>query len=497
MGLKDRLDQLLQVAAPEVEAVSVAGTWWTWGQVTPIAREVDRICTSLGLHGGARVGVTLQNDAASLAVAIGVLASGRCITTLNPLQPPARLAGDIERATLPIVFGPHLVIGDRIVGAAIEKNGLSATVGVDGAVVVDGTQREWPDSSYSVGTAIEMATSGTTGPPKRINLAYAQLDSAFEAQSGSAELPKQNSSVAIVSAPLVHIGGLWHALNSVLAGRRLVLLDRFRVADWVDAVERYRPKVVSLVPAAVRAVLDADVPVSALTSVRAVTSGTAACPPDLAEAFHEKYDIPVLTTYGATEFAGAVAGWTLADYRSFAGRKRGSVGRPFAGVRIRAADEHGTEVAAGVIGRLQVSGAQLGDASAWVGTSDLGKVDADGFIFITGRADSAIVRGGFKVQPDTVVERLEKHPSVSSAAVVGQPHERLGKVPVAVVTVPEGARTPDEDELVAFCREALMPYEVPAQIAVVDEIPLTATLKVSGADILALFDERSESAAGV
>ncbi|MET0931855.1 MAG: class I adenylate-forming enzyme family protein [Aeromicrobium sp.] len=490
MGLQDRLGQLLQEAPAHVETVNLGETWWTWGQLGDVMRAVDQACTSAGLGAGARVGVVLRNRPEAVAVALGVLASGRCITTLNPMQPSSRLATDIARSAPPMVIGHVEVLDDTAVRGAIEAAGVAVVLGDDGSLApAEPPVREWSDDAYSIGTAVEMMTSGTTGPPKRINLTYRQLDSAFSAQgSGTGEV-RLSMAVAIVSAPLVHIGGLWHALNTVLAGRRLVLLDRFRVPDWVAAVEQFRPKVVSLVPAALQAVLDADVPAESLSSVTAVTSGTAACPPELIDAFTGRYGIPILTTYGATEFAGAVAGWSLADHHQWRERKRGSVGRAFSGVRIRAVDSEGDELPAGEVGQLQISAAQLNVDESWTSTSDLGSVDSDGFLFITGRADDAIVRGGFKVQPTTVQAALEKHPAVAAAAVAGVPDARLGKVPVAVVELVDGATPPSIEELLSLARDELVPYEVPVDIKIVGELPRTPSMKISRAEVVALFED--------
>ena len=497
MGLRHQIQQLLGVAPGDQAAIGLRDEWWTWQQVRDLADAVDRICVEAGLADGARVGIALQNRPEFAAIALGVLASGRCITTLNPMQPPQRLAADIVRTAPPIVFGAPSITGQPEIGEAIGSVGIAVTAYPDGALSATGIPRSWPEDAFAGDTAIEMLTSGTTGPPKRIKLGYAQLDSAFAA-IGSSGVPEFSMSVTIVSAPLVHIGGLWHSLNTLLAGRRLVLMERFRVADWVAEVETYRPKIVSLVPAALQSVLDADVPAEALASVRAVTSGTAPCSPELMDAVHDRYGIAVLATYGATEFAGGVAGWSLADHREWMPAKRGSVGRPFRGVQIRAVDlETSDPLDIGAVGRLEVRSAQLGDPDVWTPTSDLGRVDEDGFLFITGRADDAILRGGFKVQPGTVQKALESHPSVRAAAVAGLPDERLGQVPVAAVEIVAGAAVPTPEELVAWVRERLVAYEVPTQIRVVTELPRTVSLKVSRAEVTALFQAEDAASAGV
>ena len=218
------------------------------------------------------------------------------------------------------------------------------------------------------------------------------------------------SGVVVVNSPMVHLGGLFRIVQAVGDGRRFVLLERFQVEPWIDAVRRHRPATVSLVPAALRMVHDADLDPADFASVRSVVSGTAPLDPALAEAFTERYGVPVLTSYAATEFGGGVAGWNLADHERYAAEKRGSVGRAHAGCALRVVDEEtGAELPFGAVGLLEVRTAQV-DPDRWIRTTDLARMDADGFLWIEGRADQAILRGGFKVHPETVRRALMAHP---------------------------------------------------------------------------------------
>ena len=119
-------------------------------------------------------------------------------------------------------------------------------------------------------------------------------------------------------------------------------------------------------------------------------------------------------------------------------------------------------------------------------TTDLARIDADGFLWILGRADQAIIRGGFKVLPDHVRAALESHPAVSGAAVVGRTDPRLGEVPVAMVELRESAAV---TELTDFLRDRLAPYEIPVEIAVVEAIPRTPSGKADLAAVRAHFSE--------
>ena len=259
-----------------------------------------------------------------------------------------------------------------------------------------------------------MLTSGTTGPPKRIDLTYDMLARSVIGPEPDRSPPptELRQGVAIVNAPMVHIGGVFRVLQCVCEARPFALLDRFELDRWADAVRRHRPRAVSLVPAALRMVLHSDLTREDLASIRAVTSGTAPLSAEDADAFTAKFGIPVLTSYAATEFGGGVAGWTLADYQKYWHVKRGSVGKASLGAQLRVVDDDGAPLGPDQAGLLEVKPGQLGPSADWMRTTDMARIDADGFLWILGRADQAIIRGGFKVMPDDVRAALEGHPAV-------------------------------------------------------------------------------------
>jgi long-chain acyl-CoA synthetase len=195
-----------------------------------------------------------------------------------------------------------------------------------------------------------------------------------------------------------------------------------------------------------------------------------------------------LTSYAATEFGGGVAGWTLADYQLYWRVKRGSVGRANPGAQLRVVDGDGAPLGSDRPGLLEVKPGQLGPSAQWMRTTDMARIDEDGFLWIVGRADQAIIRGGFKVMPDDVRTALEGHPAVAGAAVVGRSDARLGETPVAMVELRESAST-DAAELVAYLRTRLAGYEVPTEIAIVGAIPRTPSGKPDLSAIRRLFSE--------
>lgn len=494
MSARTRFMRLLDEAPDDAEAIERDGTWVTWGVLRRVADRLDRELRERDLGPGARVGVVLENRPEHVAVLLALIATGRCIVTLSGLQPAQRLAADVAASEVAVVVGsPEVLAREGVLESAGKGTVLSLTAD-DLEVVADGASDDAPTAP---GVVVEMLTSGTTGPPKRVRITDRQFDGALATsvpEPPAGELFR--SGVTLVTTPLVHIGGFWGALGPIYAGRRIVLLDRFSLDPWLAAVRAHRPRAVSLVPAALRTVLAANVPAEDFASVEVVTTGTAPCPPELIDQFLETYGIRVLPTYGATEFAGAVALWSHPMHQQWWEKKKGSAGMPLPGTKLRVVDPGGVEQPAGTVGHLEIRTRQSPvGADTWLRTSDLAAIDADGFLWIHGRADDAIVRGGFKVHPDQVRKALETHPSVREAAVAPLPDERLGQVPVAAVEVEPGAPRPEPAELMSHCRTVLLPYEVPTYVAVLDALPRTPSEKVSRVELLELLTAQMAAAA--
>jgi long-chain acyl-CoA synthetase len=469
--LSQRIAHVLDLQ-PDANAIEYAGQWISWRQVGETARHIATL--TVQHRAGPQVGMLLRNRPGHVAAFLGVLLAGSTVVTINPSRGDERTRADISSLRLPLIAGEPDDLATFVTA-------LPHTTTVPIPAVMDttadaATPNHRPERVRQPDIAVRVLTSGTTGPPKRVDLSYDVLAHTVIGRSlHDAAAPNElRRGVAIVNSPLVHIGGVFRVLQCVADARPFVLLDRFELNTWAAAVRKHRPRTVSLVPAALRTVLHSDLRRADLAGIRAVTCGTAALSADDADAFTEKYGIPVLTSYAATEFGGGVAGWTLPDYQQYWRAKRGSVGRANPGSALRVVDERGAVLAAGQVGLLEVKPGQLGPEAPWVRTTDLARIDDDGFVWIVGRADQAIVRGGFKVMPDEVRTALESHPAVAGAAVVARSDDRLGQTPVAMVELRESVST---DELVEFLRKRLARYEIPTDIMIVGAIPRTPSGK--------------------
>ena len=484
-GLASRIRQVTSID-PDAGAIEYGGLWYTWGEVRST---VDRVAEQIP-GPGAPVGVVLRNRPAQVAIVLGVLAAGSCVVAIDPERAIARPRDHVSDLGLALVAGEQsdvcILRGSEGAATATGWEGLGTRMLIEPA----GGPEGWEPRP---GVAVRMLTSGTTGAPKRVDLTYSTLErvlaDAKHYETNTDVTVRLRTGVAVVNSPLVHLGGLFRVLQCVNDGRAFALLERFTVDRWVEAVRRHKPRTASLVPAALRMVLEADVDPSDLESLRSVVSGTAPLDPDDADAFRARFGVPVLISYAATEFGGGVAGWNLSDHREFWASKRGSVGRAHPGCKLRVV-EPGTDEVLGIDeeGLLEVQARQLGDDGPWLRTTDIARIDAEGFVWILGRADQAIIRGGFKIRPEDVRTAIESHPAVRGAAVVSMRDARLGEVPVAAVELRAAAKVTEQD-IRAHIATRLARYELPTSISIVPRLPRTPVGKVDLAAVRRALDE--------
>jgi acyl-CoA synthetase (AMP-forming)/AMP-acid ligase II len=487
---------------PDAVAVEYQGERVTWGMLATTAQSIDALLEELGVDSDAPVGWAARNRPTAVAGFVALVASGRLIVPLRPAYAVANFRDDIVAQRLQAVLGDP---DDWASEGVIEAARAAGTIGIEisgppfGIRLVPRleTKGTGPFRDPMPGYVLERLTSGTTGAPKRIPVEQAVLVPSLKSgeqksKSGGEEPLALKRSPALLFKPFSHAGGLFGLLLALYQARPIVLFEKFNVLEWVAAVKRYKPKSASLVPAMIRMVLDADVDPADLSSLIAIRSGTAPLEPEVQDEFERRFGTAILIDYGAAEFIGGLAGWTIADHREFGRVKRGSVGRARGDVAIRTVDqEHFAAQSPGEIGLVEIRSNRYGPD--WIRTNDLAMIDEDGFIFLRGRADDAINRGGFKVLPEDVAAVLRQHPQVHDAAIVGRADPRLGQVPVAAIELADKQVVPAPADLDAFLRKTLPAYMVPVEYRVVEALPRTISMKVSRPELKALLGVRASA----
>lgn len=310
-------------------------------------------------------------------------------------------------------------------------------------------------------------TSGTTGRPKGAVLTHRQMFWASATMAASHDYGQRD--VNLVPTPLFHVGGLSFATLFVHMGAALLLPRAWEPGAALRAIAAERVNHFFAVPTMLRSLIEhPDFATADLSSVRWVLCGGAPVSADLVAAFAAR-GIPVQQTYGATETAGPA---TLVDAAHIAA-KPGSAGLPYFHTDLRIAGPDGAELPAEAIGEVQVraphvfagywrNAAATAEAFAgdWFRTGDLGRRDADGYVFVVDRAKDMIKSGGENVYPAEIEAVLGAHADVAEVAVVGAPDPRWGEIPCAVI-VPRPGRRPDADGLRAYCEARLARFKVP------------------------------------
>ncbi|MEP7223129.1 MAG: fatty acid--CoA ligase family protein [Novosphingobium sp.] len=467
-------------------AIEYGGHEYTWADVRQVAEQLRRALDDSGAGAWGAISFVARNRPSALAALAEMLAGARTVRMIYPFQSPSALAAAVARHDSPVLvmaeedFTPEVdsvLKARRMAGIGLAEMGARFMPGHARAAV-----REAPATA-----SVEILTSGTTGPPKQFAVPHGVFARFVEGQ-GQTLLTDPTRPPMLFSFPIGNISGMYMTCSSFLRGEPVILLDRFTLPAWLDYVRRYRPTTAGAPPAAVSMILDAGVPREDLASLDYFSTGAAPLDPTVQRRFQECYGIPVLLSYGATEFGGPVVAMTPALHAEWGESKFGSVGRAMPGVRLAVRDpETGAEVPAGETGLLEVVSPRLGPD--WIRTSDLVSIDADGFMFCRGRNDGAIMRGGFKVLPEPIERALMLHPAIADAAVVAVPDARLSEVPGAVVQIKAGAARPSGAELADHLRRHVLATYLPAHWRFVDALPKNPSFKIDRPALKALFDQ--------
>ncbi len=374
---------------------------------------------------------------------------------------------------------------DRVAGMSLEHWNQATASGAEAS----------PSTADGDDIAVLLYTSGTTSAPKAVVLRHRHLTSYVV---GSVEFAgAEETDATLVSVPPYHVAGVANAISNVYAGRRLVYLPGFTPEAWLETVRTEGISHAMVVPTMLARVVEhLGAAEAGCTSLRSLAYGGARMPVTVLErALGAFPDADFVNAYGLTETSSTIAVLGPDDHRKalegdeLARGRLGSCGRLVPGIEV---DIRDGEI---WVRGEQVSGEYLGvggslDAEGWFPTRDRGWVDDDGYLFIEGRSDDTIIRGGENIAPAEIEDVLLAHPDVAEVAVVGLPDEEWGqRLAAAVVRRPGTAVS--EDELREFARERLRSSKTPDLIAFRDELPMTDTGKLLRRVVLADLVEGS------
>jgi len=477
MSLNPNLDKAM--AQPDdALAIWFEGTSHSWHDVRSFGDELEGILARAGVGPGIPIGILCRNNPPHAAALLSAVRASRPAVMIYTLQSGEAVANDIRKLRLAAV----VALADDWTELAIESAREVGTIGircegrnslrlsVQPGLEVLGAQ----DHRQAQPMSISVLSSGTTGKPKLVEVSSLIFGRALATMSVS-DVPGVPIRPNLAFTPISNISGLIQFLGSIARGGCVFLLERFEMERWLTALEACAPDTLIMFAPMIHAFLEKKVPKERFGGLRAVFGGAGPLAPEVQKAFEERYGIPIYWGYGCTEIAGTATSWSPALAEQFGSSKLGSAGRAIPGVELRVVDpESGDELPRGETGLLEARVELLGPD--WIRTTDLAEIDSDDFLFLRGRADQAINRGGFKILPETIAVAAEEHPDVREAVAFGIPDARLGQVPVVAVQPFEGTKV-SEEQIIAYLRTRLAAYAVPTKVLILDEIPRTGALK--------------------
>lgn len=477
---------------PEGLALSFEGRRWT---NAGLADEVARTATALGglAAPGERLLVVADNRP-EVAVLLYAAPRAGLVLTFGNVRHTAEELTDLVDATSPTVLAAtreHLDrLGDvtdrfvHVLDLDADDPFSSSSVSPVPAATTD------PDAC-----AWLIYTSGSTGRPKGVVLTHRSLLAGVD--NTAAARPLADDDTYLFCFPLFHVA----AYNVLVAHRRhrpVVLLRKFDVNEVATALRDDGVTVASFAPTMVSSLLDGPGP-DALRHLRQISYGASAMPAGLLRRCLDLVPWCGLAQgYGMTELSGNAVFLDAEDHRRSVGDRPelyGAAGRPGPLALVRVVDEHGVDLPIGDVGEIVVSGTQVtpgywedpdntatsrftgADGTVWLRTGDVGRLDAEGYLFVVDRAKDLVITGGENVSSREVEDVVGAHPDVAAVAVVGLPDDHWGERVVAVVVPRQGA-TVHPDEVVAWTAGRTAGFKRPKQVVVVDELPLNASGKV-------------------
>jgi o-succinylbenzoate---CoA ligase len=425
-------------AVPEHVALIDGDESLTYAQLDGRARDAGRRLAGLGVGRDDRVVLAFEPSAEYVVLVHALMKLGAVAVPVDPRLTDAEVDSMVEE------IAPRLVIRG---GGETSTPSKSADVEFDEEIETD-----------SVHCVIH--TSGSAGRPKAIELTYG--NQLWNAIGSGVRIGVAPSDLWLCCLPLHHIGGLAIVMRSALYRTGLVL-ERFEPTRVAERLAAHPVTIVSVVPTMLDRLLEAG---ADLSELRCLLLGGGPAPQELIDRALDR-GAPVTPTYGLTEAASQVATMSPGEARG----RPGSVGPPILTTELRIDDE----------GRICVRGPSVAPAvvgdDGWFRTSDLGRLDDDGYLYVLGRADEVIVSGGENVSPEEVEGVLLDHPEVKDAGVAGSDDPEWQQAVIANVVLGDGGAV-TEGELRAFCRERLAGFKVPKAIKFVSALPRNAQGKL-------------------
>lgn len=492
---------------PERDCIVFEGTRWTYAQINERVNRLANAFTKLGIEKNDRIGMLHVNCNQYIESYFASAKLGTIFVPLSFRSKADELIYMINNAEVKV-----LLVGDRYLD--IINPMLAQLSTVKQCISIDSDRGKFYYEDLISSTffdepiceigdediTILMYTSGTTGRPKGVPLRHnAFVNYVLEnVDPASPEIEERN----LLTVPLYHVAGIQAMLAAIYGGRTLVLMRQFEVKEWLNTIQQEQATRVMLVPTMLKKVIDdPDFNKYDLSSLKILTYGAAPMPFEvISKAIQVMPWVKFINAFGQTETASTITALGPEDHliegteeekAKKLRRLTASIGKPLPDVEVKIVDEEGKELPTLQVGEMLAKGprimtgywkdeqktGQVMTSDGWLRTGDMGWMDEEGYIYLSGRADDMIIRGGENISPEEVEDALHSFPKIEEAAVIGIPDPEWGQEPRAVVVLKKGEKATSE-EIIEFCRSKLAGFKRPRSVVFVEALPRGALGKV-------------------
>lgn len=493
---------------PDRDCVIEGGKRWTYAQTHERVNRLANGLSKLGAKKGDRIGMLQVNCHEFVEAYFAAAKLGAIFVPLNFRAKADELTYMILNAEAKVLFVgerylemvngmlPHLTCVEHCVSLGEDAGDKLQYENLVGSGTADELVTEIGDEDIT----ILMFTAGTTGRPKGVPLRHNGFVTYVleNVEPPNPEIEERN----LLTVPLYHVAGIQAMLAGIYGGRTLVMMKQFEVKEWLRSVEKERATRAMLVPTMLKWVIDdPDFKRYDLKSLQVITYGAAPMPFDVIKrAIKEMPWVRFINAFGQTETASTITTLGPEDHvldgneeeiEKKLKRLASSIGKPLSDVEIRIIDEEGHPVPPLQVGQILAKGQRIMTGywkddektakaitqDGWLRTGDMGWIDEEGYVYLAGREDDMIIRGGENISPEEVENVLRSHPKIDEAAVIGVPDPEWGQEPRAIVVLKKGKQA-SEEEIMEFCRSRLSSFKKPRSVDFVDSLPRNALGKV-------------------
>jgi len=492
---------------PDRPAIIFEGKKFTFGQLNERSNRLAHALTKLGIKKGDIVAILQVNCNQYLETYYAVAKLGVIFAPLNFRAKADELTYMLNNCEARI-----LLVGERYLDMVqtmrpnlpkVEQY-VSIDKKVDGMLYYeDLLAKASPEDVFSEiddnDVTMLMYTAGTTGRPKGVPLTHNSFVTYM--LSNVTPVDPDIEETNLLTVPLYHVAGAQAVLAATYGGRTLAMMRQFEVKEWMKTVEQTRANRAMLVPTMLKRVIDdPEFSNHDLSCLKVITYGAASMPFEVIKKAIDVFPgVMFINAFGQTETASTITALGPEDHvisgteeqkQKKLKRLQCSIGKPMDDVQIRIVDESGKELPTGEVGEIIAKGPRVMSGywkdpektakalkGGWLHTGDKGYMDDEGYIYLAGRGDDMIIRGGENISPEEVENVLYSHPAIEEAAVIAVPSVEWGQEPKAVVVLKKGQKASPE-ELIEFCRQKLSSFKRPRYVVFVNELPRTSTGKV-------------------